>query len=173
MKAAHATLLGRVILAVTMLMAGRTSFAQQPEIPFGQIEHASQFSAWAAVPLDRNADSSSASGAPFESAVSLPVEKTPRTLSTKYFMLNGLHLGLAVFDVEMTQRCIAAHQCREGNPLMPSSFAGQLAVNLAFVSYGSFTSYRMKKHGSSLWWISPVVGAASHAAGAATGFAHR
>ncbi len=43
-------------------------------------------------------------------------------------LVNGLQLGMMIFDVEMTQHCIADHHCQEGNPLMPSSHAGQLAV---------------------------------------------
>jgi hypothetical protein len=86
--------------------------------------------------------------------------------------MNGLHLGMAAFDVAMTQRCIADHYCKEGNPLMPSSLAGQLSIDLAYVGYGTFVSYRLKRHGSKLWWLSPTVGVASHTVGVATGFAH-
>lgn len=39
--------------------------------------------------------------------------KASRIADSKYFLLNGTHLGMAVFDVEMTQRCIADHHCRE------------------------------------------------------------
>jgi hypothetical protein len=88
-------------------------------------------------------------------------------------MLNGLHMGMAVFDVEMTQHCIADHHCREGNPIMPSSHAGQLSVNIALVGYGSYTSYKLKKRGSKLWRLSPMIGSAAHGAGAATGLVHR
>jgi hypothetical protein len=38
----------------------------------------------------------------------------------RYYVLNGLHPGMAVFDVEMTQRCISKQECREANPVMPS-----------------------------------------------------
>jgi len=37
----------------------------------------------------------------------------------KFFPLNGIQVGMAVLDVEMTQRCIARHHCRETNPVMP------------------------------------------------------
>jgi hypothetical protein len=86
--------------------------------------------------------------------------------------MNGLHLGMATFDVAMTQRCIADHHCQEGNPLMPSSLAGQLSIDFAYVGYGTFVSYRLKRHGSKLWWLSPTVGAAAHTVGVAIGFAH-
>jgi hypothetical protein len=79
---------------------------------------------------------------------------------------------MAVFDVEMTHRCIVSHKCREGNPLMPSSLAGALSVNFAFVGYGSWISYRLKKHHARVWWLSPAIGTASHIVGAATGLMH-
>jgi len=96
-----------------------------------------------------------------------------RTADSKFFLLNGIHLGMAVFDVEMTQRCIASHQCRETNPAMPSSQAGQLSVNFAVFAFSSGASYWLKKHGSRVWWLPPAFGAAAHSAGVATGFEHQ
>jgi len=52
---------------------------------------------------------------------------------------------MAVFDVEMTQHCLADHHCVEGNPLMPTSQAGALGVSLALVGSGAFISYKLKK----------------------------
>jgi hypothetical protein len=88
-------------------------------------------------------------------------------------MVNALHLGMAAFDVGMTQHCIATHHCREGNPLMPSSMAGQLSINFALVGYSSYVSYRLKMHRSRAWWMSPTIGVVAHTVGTATGFAHR
>lgn len=96
-----------------------------------------------------------------------------RIVDAKYLLVNGLHLGLAIADTEMTQHCIAEQRCREGNPLMPSSHAGQLAVDLGFVAYGSAMSYWLKKHKSTLWWLPAAGGAAAHTAGLATGLLHR
>jgi len=83
-----------------------------------------------------------------------PVAKAHRTLSKGFFLLNGMHLGMAVFDVEMTQHCIANHHCVEGNPLMPSSQAGQLGVNFAAVGLGAFFSYKMKEQDNGMWVLS-------------------
>lgn len=94
-------------------------------------------------------------------------------MSRGFFLLNGLHLGLAVLDVEMTQHCLANHHCVEGNPLMPSSHAGQLGINFALVGYGTFISYRLKKQGSKLWVLSPAAGIAAHAVGVASGIENR
>jgi hypothetical protein len=79
---------------------------------------------------------------------------------------------MGLLDVGLTQRCIAAHRCAEGNPLMPSSLAGQLSVNFAYVGYAAFFSYNLKKRHSRFWWISPASGIATHSAGVATGLMH-
>jgi hypothetical protein len=96
----------------------------------------------------------------------------PRIVDGTFLMVNGLHLGMAILDEELTQRCIGSHQCRESNPLMPSSQAGQLTVDLALVSYGAGLSYWLKKHKSRRWWFPPASGIAAHTAGAATGMLH-
>jgi len=100
----------------------------------------------------------------------IPVNE--RILSPSFFLVNGLHLGMALFDVEMTQHCLADHHCKEGNPLMPSSHAGQLGVSFAAVAYGSGMSYWLKKRHSRYWWTVPTAGIVAHTAGAATGLAH-
>ncbi len=98
---------------------------------------------------------------------------TPRTADSKFFLLNGIQLGMAVFDVEMTQRCIASHRCRETNPVMPTSQAGQLSVNFALAACNSGISYWLKKHGSKLWWLPSSAGIVVHSAGVTTGFEHQ
>jgi hypothetical protein len=187
MNAVHGTMLGLAIA-----MGGWACSAQDATIPIKQIERDAQLSARLAMPGEEtasNASSSSFSSSssssrslapgtvplePFAAGfVRVPPVMVSRAIGSRYYLLNGIHLGMALFDVEMTQRCIASHTCREGNPIMPSSLAGQLGVNFALVGYGSFVSYRMKKHGSHLWWLSPTMGAAAHSAGAATGLAHQ
>jgi hypothetical protein len=106
----------------------------------------------------------------------LDVEMTQHCIANHhcvFFLVHGLHLGLAVLDVELTQHCIANHHCVEGNPLMPSSHAGQLGINFALVGYGAFVSYKLKKQDRKLWLLSPTVGIAAHSVGVATGIAHR
>jgi len=88
-------------------------------------------------------------------------------------LLNGLHLGMAVFDVELTQRCIAIHHCRETNPVLPSSQVGQLSINFAIVAYSSGITYWLKKRKSKVWWLPPSAGAVIHSVGVATGFEHQ
>lgn len=176
MKAIH-----EGMLSVTIVMGSWACSAQQALIPFQQLERAAQLPARVSATGDEMAGSYSSSSfsmvsaypEPFAAGVALA---TPASIhhgpGSKFFLLNALHLGMAVFDVEMTQHCIATHKCREGNPLMPSSAAGQLGVNFALVSYGSYSSYRLKKRGSPLWWVSPTTGAVAHGVGVATGLAH-
>jgi len=176
--------LQNTMLGLAISMGCLACFAQQATIPFKQLERNAQLSARLTVPDNEIASSNSSSSvtpgvvSPELSAAGFvhvrPVPAAnPRTLSSSFYLLNGLHLGMAVLDVEMTQRCIATHRCREGNPLMPSSQAGGLSVNLALVGSGSYISYRLKKHGSNLWWLSPTVGVASHTVGVATSTAHQ
>ncbi len=107
------------------------------------------------------------------SVATRPEAKKPRVVDKKFIFLNTLHLGLALADTEMTQACIADHKCREGNPLMPSSHAGQLAVDFGFFVYATGTSYWFKKHHSGLWWLPAAGASAAHTAGLITGLLHR
>jgi hypothetical protein len=158
--------------------------AQQNTIPFEKIEKDAQLSATLRYPGNEAAGepySSSAISAmtPEPSALGAaftrmtPPARTRLTLGSNFYLLNGLHLGMAVADVEMTQHCLATHQCREGNPLMPSSQAGALSVNLALVGYGSWISYRMKNNHAHMWWISPSSGIAAHFVGFISGAMRR
>jgi hypothetical protein len=171
----------RILLGSTIALVAATSPAQNTVVPLKQIEREARdpvLSARAALPaiLVTSSTPGSVASEPSTSVEFVqppPAFKEPRTLSGSFFLLNGLHLGMAVLDVELTQHCIANHHCSEGNPLMPSSQAGQLSVNVALVSYGTFLSYKLKKRESKLWFLSPAVGIAAHTLGAATGIRNR
>jgi len=96
-----------------------------------------------------------------------------RVIDRSYIAVNALHLGMALFDVEMTQRCENQHTCREANPFMPSSQAGALSVSLGFFTYSAAGSYYFKKHHRTEWWLPSMLGTAAHTVGVATGFAHQ
>src|ERR1035438_3609493 len=159
-------------------MGGLACSGQGAKIPLRQIEKDAQLSASATVPANEAAVSHSyemSSGASTSAGFVFvpPTPPRPRTLSKGFLLLNGLHLGMAVFDVEMTQHCIANHHCVEGNPLMPSSHAGQLGVNFALVGFGTFISYRLKKQENKLWLLSPTVGIAESSHSLFSCFANR
>ncbi len=169
MNAPRSTILGLVIA-----MGGWSCFAQEAAVPSTQLPEAPQLQAQTMPPATVSTSLISY-GVPYavSSAVTVTPVHTdvpPRTIDKKYMLVNGLQLGMMIFDVEMTQHCIADHHCQEGNPLMPSSHAGQLAVGFGFVAYGSGLSYWLKKHKSKQWWIPPVGGAVAHAIGTASGF---
>jgi len=171
--ATHVTMLGMAITIGSLVCS-----AQDATISIRQIQKDAQLSANLMVPAGEAAVSHADGGASVSSSSAgsmfrAPAPVHPRILDTKFFLLNGLHLGMAAFDVGMTQHCIAMHQCQEGNPMMPASLAGQLGVDFALASYGTFASYKLKKHGSKVWWLSPVIGAGAHGIGIASGFAHR
>jgi hypothetical protein len=165
------------ILSLAIAMGGLFCSAQDATIPFRQIERDAQLSARLTVPADNAAisrayslpsESSPAAGFVFVPRATAP----PKTLSSGFLFISGLHLGMSGLDIAMTQHCIADYHCREANPLMPSSLAGQLGVDFAYFGYGTFVSYRLKKRGNQLWLLSPTVGIAAHAVGVASGFAH-
>jgi len=172
-----------VMLSLAVAMNGWACFAQQSTIPFKQIEEDAKLST--ALPLSIYESSSSldasslssgfassgSSGAGFTRTTPTPVRR--RSLGASFFLLNGIDFGMAVLDVEMTQRCIATHKCREGNPLMPSSHAGALSVSIGLAGVGTWGSYQMKKHHSNIWWICPTGGIAGHVIGVASGLVHR
>lgn len=163
------------LLCFVIAMGSIACSAQDARIPFRQIERDAQLSASAAVPANEAAvnhsyEISSGSSTSASFVLAPPVYRPPRTLTRSFFLINGLHLGMAAFDVGLTQHCLADHHCREGNPLMPSSLAGQLSIDLAFVSSGTIISYKLKKQESAAWWFSPVIGVIAHTAGVASGF---
>lgn len=175
-------------VGMALLMGGWACSAQQAPVSFGQIQRDAQLSAMLTAPSSgpsmvfsagpASANSASAAPSVFTSSaaagfVRAPVAKASRTLDARYFLLNSMDLGMAGLDMAMTRHCIADHHCGEGNPLMPSSLAGQLSVGIAFVGYDSVSSYWLKKHQSRLWWVPPFVGTAAHGVGALTGFVHR
>lgn len=152
--------------------------AQSAAVPFKQIERETIVSSRLNVPSGESAMNGPiaeylSASASSSSAYMRPTYKRERTLDTKFFLVNGLHLGLAALDIGLTQHCIAEHRCREGNPLMPSSLGGQLALDAAFVSSSTFISFRLKKQNSKQWWFSPAVGIGAHTAGAVTGLLNR
>ncbi len=168
-----------MVASVSFIVSSLMCSAQESTVPFRQIEHDAIQSA-GLEPLGNDAAMNSPSNGAYPVSPAVPAVvnfqpsyERPRVIDTKFLLLNGLHMGLAALDYGLTQHCLANHHCREGNPLMPSSAAGQAAVGSAWVGSGFFISYYLKKRDSSVWWLSPVAGISAHAAGAVTGFIHR
>jgi hypothetical protein len=166
------------LVATAMALGYFVCAAQDVCVPIRQMNEEAQLSARSAAPaseiaLARSFEMSGASSSSASFVLVPSQNKFARTANIHFFVLNGVHLGMAMFDVAMTQHCLADHHCVEGNPLMPSSVGGQLGVNFALVGFGALSSYKLKKDDSKLWGLSPIVGIIAHTLGVATGFAHR
>ncbi len=168
----------RNLLCLSLVVSGLNCLAQNTRVPFKQIERDAQLIANLNTSdreeaLSHSSEGYSVPSASASSSYMRPSYKQPRVLDSKYLLINGLHLGMAALDIGLTQHCIANHHCREGNPLMPSSLAGQVGVDAALVGSGAFMSFRLKKEDSKLWWLSPVVGMSAHTAGVLSGLINR
>lgn len=164
----------RTMVSLSLVLSGLVSSVQNSTVPFRQIERDAQQTNLL-VPNDEAAinhliEAPAATGGASGFVYSQPTYRAPRILDTKFFLVNGLHLGLAALDIGLTQHCIATHRCREGNPLMPSSLAGQVGVDSALIGASAFISYRLKKQNSKLWRYLPTVGIGAHTAGTVAGF---
>ena len=173
MNSVHGTMIG-----IAMAFGSLLCSAQVAPGPIRLMNQGARLSALAPVPsskvvFSRPFEMLAASSSSGGFALAPPKNRFPRTASTGFLLLNELHLGMAIFDVEVIQHCLADHHCVEGNPLMPSSAGGQSGLNFATVGFGTSASYRMKKNESKLWILSPTVGIIAHTLGVATGFAHR
>jgi hypothetical protein len=176
MKCALAT-----VLFVTFLSLVTACVAQQSHIPFAQLELEARNTPIAepsATTTVAYSSSNSVAEAPTPAEpASFETVRTPDASKRHHFdtgllVINSLHIGAAALDIALTKHCIDNHTCREGNPLMPSNVGGQIGVDLALVSYSSFVSYKLKKHNSKVWWLSPALGTSTHIAGIASGLSH-
>ena len=166
-----------IVLGSAVALAGWTCSAQERAIPFERLEHAAELQTHL-MAGDADANSPDSVAAPSSAAAgSLYLRPSPPAarpvLNKTYFLLNGLHLGLALADVEMTQHCIADHRCKEGNPMMPSSQAGQISISVGIFAYAAGSSYWLKKHKSKIWAVPPAVGVVTHIIGVASGLRFR
>ncbi len=167
----------RALLVFAFISATAIANSQDSQVPFARLENNSHLQTLSDATEPAGADPTESRPSALAGSAFTPVHSTqfrhPRILDRNYFLLNGIHMGMAIFDVEMTQHCMAEHRCTESNPIMPSSQAGAISVAFGFVGYTAATSYRMKKHQVRIWWMAPVVGIAAHTAGASTGLALR
>jgi hypothetical protein len=167
----------RASFVFCLVAGGVTLRAQLPTIPFDKIERNSQAQTRVVANLigaTSDEGSSSSSAVPAAGMVTAPRMSStePRVADRSFLLLNGIHLGLAMFDMGLTQHCIANHQCKEGNPLMPSSTGGRLGVTLGLFASSAGGSYYLKKHRARAWWVLPFTGTVGHTAGVASGLAH-
>ena len=165
-----------VLLGLALSGIGPRASAQLPDSPQPALDkslteyEALDAHSYVTTPIDSEPIGASAESAGLVQNAPAP---TRRVADTKFFLWNGVHLGMAILDVEMTQRCISSHHCREANPVMPSSQTGQLTVNFAIFAYTTGLSYWLKRRQSGYWWLPPAAGTAVHTIGVASGFDHQ
>ena len=99
------------------------------------------------------------------------MERDTRVVTPGFVALNAGAMGMAALDVALTRRCIAAGTCHETNPLMQGSAGRMYGIALGVQAVGVLMSYKLKKQGSRIWMIAPVVGMGAHGVG--VGFAPR
>ena len=159
---------GMFLGGLALVLHGWMCPAQQNPVPFERLQQDAALRIPSAAA--GNLGLSMAPPSPYTGVSSPPPSTTaPKVIDKAYLLLNGLHLGLALADVEATQHCIASHRCREGNPLMPSSQAGQISINAGLFAYAAGSSYWLKRHKAKGWWAPPAAGIAGHAVGVASG----
>ena len=91
----------------------------------------------------------------------------PAQSTRAFVLLNSAQVGASIADLSLTQQCIDAHTCVEGNPLLPRSTAGRWGVTLGVSALTVATSWLMRKHRKRGWYAGPVVGIAAHGMGIA------
>ncbi len=111
--------------------------------------------------------------------VFVPASAQPkrRVLDKKFWLALGTAYALTVVDIELTQRCIRQHTCRELNPILGQSRGRAYAVNAAVLVPVTIWSYHRKKDqdrngrqkGKMPWWLPSVVSSGSHAVGMSMG----
>lgn len=69
----------------------------------------------------------------------------------------------ATVDVGLTQSCIRAGRCREGNPMLPQSAWGMSSVAGAETGASMWEFHRWR--GRKIRWLIPVANIAAHAVG--------
>jgi hypothetical protein len=84
----------------------------------------------------------------------------------KYLAVAGAYATATGVDLWSTHHLLSTGKYKEGNPIMPQSLGGQLAMDSGIFACETFLSYRIKKNGSKWWFLGPSIGIGSHIFGA-------
>ncbi len=165
-------------LGIAILMGGSACMAQskpariqQPQANAATLPQAPQVARVEIAVLRPSSLSTSSTVHPMVGSyvVARPTERV--RLGARFYLLNGLNIGMTALDMSLSQRCIAAHRCREANILMPRSVAARISVVAVFTALGTYASRRMKVRGIGLWWVPPLFGTVAHGIGVVSGLA--
>ena len=83
----------------------------------------------------------------------------------KFALLTVLTVATTVADIELTQHCIRAGTCREGNPLLPSDRKKVYAMQLGLTVGLSYLAYKWRKDDYQHWWVPQAALISAHGMG--------
>lgn len=160
-------------ICVVFTIAASSCYGQDQKIPFLQMERDNSLSL-------QQGWSESVDGLNFMAADSLPDSlfepgyrrnnsakvqspRRERVIDAKFLIANGSSVAMTFMDYATTRHCLAAHECTEGNPLMPTSLGGMVLMGVVSDGTISVYSYMLKRrHLGATWVIAPVGNAGLH-----------
>jgi hypothetical protein len=86
-------------------------------------------------------------------------------LASGFWLLTGATIATTVADVELTQHCIRAGTCHEGNPLLSADRKRAYAVQIPLAIGASYLGHRWRKDGFKYWWVPQTAIVAGHGVG--------
>ena len=90
-------------------------------------------------------------------------------LASGFWPLTIATVATTVADIELTQHCIQAGTCREGNPLQSSDRKKVYAFQIPLTIGVSYLGYRWHKDGFKYWWVPQAAVVAGHGVGISFG----
>jgi hypothetical protein len=86
-------------------------------------------------------------------------------LASGFWLLAGATIASTVADVELTQHCIRAGTCQEGNPLLPTDRKKVYAIQIPLAVGVTYLGHRLYQRGSKYWWVPQAAVVAGHGVG--------
>ena len=80
-------------------------------------------------------------------------------------VLTVVSFASLVADIELTQACLRARTCREGNPLVPTRRGRVYALQLSTHTAIAYLGWRLRKGGARWWWFPQASITAAHGVG--------
>jgi len=90
-------------------------------------------------------------------------------LASGFWLLTATTIVTTVADIELTQHCIHAGTCREGNLLVPTDRKKVYAIQLPLAIGISYLGYRWHKDDFKYWWVPQAAVIAGHGVGIGMG----
>lgn len=98
-------------------------------------------------------------------AVSFAVGSLAAQSKVPEIAVDTVWAATAATDIGLSQSCFRSHQCHEGNPLMPSSAAGAIAVGGGESLLSAWEFHHWRKTHPKLAWMIPAANITAHGLG--------